>query len=1117
MKRKLLKFSILLLVLALLFFGVIQAVLWSDLPRQWAIRIIQSQLGMVTDLQNLTIGWNGHTEIKGLRLGLPVENEPFLKIDTISVHHNSLAGLALSRQVQIQTVKIDGVDLSCRLQKNQRWNLVDAIDMLKPLLAGNSNQSHTSLPQVVLNQANLTVVDSEGNPHPIGPVHFEAESDPEFRWHFQVQDAEHTIASGSLALPQLQSHELTFDLSGWDEVLSVFVPDCPGPVNIQGHWSGAFNANRLQGELTLQQACLGPYHASGNLSVAVMSDTILVEPKDLTVTDPALSDQPLVFTDGMFQYHASLISMEQLQLTLGENLFALNGSYRLADATLAMGGTWIFNLPDEEISNHATWQATATVPLAGKKQATVEVTMSGRTPRQQAKINALITAQAADWQQAGLQIALNHIELCQDNEWVFPKPLTMAAHVDNKGIYLDKFDWPQARDMTVQGQYRFKPQDWQITIDANSLDIPHWLEAPVSLETSLAGSGSQFNIDKAHVNYRDLILDLNGEVSLKDMRLVNSYLQLQETMDPLRASPFQAWQFTGQLQGDLAGFNLNGDGDLVVDQINLGAQPLDSLLIPVNVSTRLNSITVASNSFALLEGRSSINGNFDLQHGNGVCQVQFRDISLPRLSQILGSDQVQSGLFSGGLTIQVPQFDWQKLTASGHWELANLTARALDIQQAGGAISMKNGQILFDPVILHNRNGDVRGTVGYTVNHSKKLDLNIDMSHWPVEFDPDFQIEANGCAEVSIDLDRDNINGNVLLSGPVHWQGHSLGELTIHSDIVDRDIRIASINGDLLGGAINGSAGLPLDNWQNFQAQLKYQDARLDQLTQWYPSLIGLTGRLSSQINIGPAQGAHPLEPLTAVISSSSDDARFKSIQIGPALISAHIGPERLVVDTFDCQVMNGWVRNRARLSRHADRLWLYLSSDLDRLDLAQLTQTLQPESRPVVGRISGKSVLVLTTDPNSMSGQIDLKISDSDLINSTIFTALYNAMNLKGLSAKPQGEGSLRLNVNGTRAEFTSFYYFNHGIEVRGTARIADLTLGINSPIEGFVFGTSRPLKDLRLPGIEELDQLMTSLQNSTAVVKISGTMGQPEVSVIPFPEVSNSIRKLLWGQLKE
>ena len=56
-----------------------------------------------------------------------------------------------------------------------------------------------------------------------------------------------------------------------------------------------------------------------------------------------------------------------------------------------------------------------------------------------------------------------------------------------------------------------------------------------------------------------------------------------------------------------------------------------------------------------------------------------------------------------------------------------------------------------------------------------------------------------------------------------------------------------------------------------------------------------------------------------------------------------------------------------------------------------------------------------------------------------------------------------------------------------------------------------------IRLPGAEELDKLMTSLQKSVASVSIEGTLGNPDVKIVPFPEISSAVRRLLWGQLRE
>ena len=87
------------------------------------------------------------------------------------------------------------------------------------------------------------------------------------------------------------------------------------------------------------------------------------------------------------------------------------------------------------------------------------------------------------------------------------------------------------------------------------------------------------------------------------------------------------------------------------------------------------------------------------------------------------------------------------------------------------------------------------------------------------------------------------------------------------------------------------------------------------------------------------------------------------------------------------------------------------------------------------------------------------------------------------------------------------------HNESITGEARPPDLA----AVVEGYAIGSTRPLKGIRLPGVAELDKLMTSLQKSVASVRIEGTLGKPDVKVVSFPEISSALRRLLWVQLRK
>jgi len=125
--------------------------------------------------------------------------------------------------------------------------------------------------------------------------------------------------------------------------------------------------------------------------------------------------------------------------------------------------------------------------------------------------------------------------------------------------------------------------------------------------------------------------------------------------------------------------------------------------------------------------------------------------------------------------------------------------------------------------------------------------------------------------------------------------------------------------------------------------------------------------------------------------------------------------------------------------------------------------------------------------------------------------------LNLQFGPQGPTGTGDLTIRLEGASLEIPAFTYFNRGVEVRGAVRIADLQRGAQSEIEGFAVGSTRVLRGVNLPGVRALDRLLATFQSGAASVSIGGTLGAPQVQVVPLPVVLDPFRRLLWAQLRQ
>ena len=316
-----------------------------------------------------------------------------------------------------------------------------------------------------------------------------------------------------------------------------------------------------------------------------------------------------------------------------------------------------------------------------------------------------------------------------------------------------------------------------------------------------------------------------------------------------------------------------------------------------------------------------------------------------------------------------------------------------------------------------------------------------------------------------------------------------------------------------LGGSVQLNADVPLDRPTRATGQLKLDGLDLRVLADAWSRLEGLSGGLSGTITASPATSANAPEPMALDVRLTGTEARYLAGDIKGFSAMAYVGPNRMILDKASLEAFKGVIRLWARTTQRADERFSYLSADFNDIDLPEVLKSLS-ETGEVSGRLSGSGTLITTSE--GLSGDADIRLDDTDLLNSRLFGILYDALNLKFLRKdKNVGQGRVRLSLEGRKVLITNFEYINRGQEIRGAGAIEDVTRGKASPIQGYAVGLARPIRELKIPGIKELDRLMSSLQKDAVTIEISGTLGVPQSSIVPFIKLQSAVKALLWNQL--
>lgn len=151
-----------------------------------------------------------------------------------------------------------------------------------------------------------------------------------------------------------------------------------------------------------------------------------------------------------------------------------------------------------------------------------------------------------------------------------------------------------------------------------------------------------------------------------------------------------------------------------------------------------------------------------------------------------------------------------------------------------------------------------------------------------------------------------------------------------------------------------------------------------------------------------------------------------------------------------------------------------------------------------------------------SLYGQGAVELRETNLANFGPIAFLYNAMHLGQNMNAPTGYGDATFRIESGTMNLTSLKYFNKGVEARAIATVRDLRKIPDSPIEGNIVGSIRPLKDINLPFFADLDQLIGAVQATSTSVAIEGTVRNPKPRLVLFEDLSNAMRDFLVGDTR-
>jgi hypothetical protein len=678
--------------------------------------------------------------------------------------------------------------------------------------------------------------------------------------------------------------------------------------------------------------------------------------------------------------------------------------------------------------------------------------------------------------------------------------------------------------MRAEARFNGATRQWSTQIDALGLHFEPRTGQPFDIHFKGEGDRNKVAISEFNVTQGDRKIIAKGELSLADRSLRAVHVSAQWPVGgqspATKAAPGTPGRWDGQVDilGRVQPMDLKIKGMLTGTNVPLGKQMVRQVDIAVQAEANTDRVTIATEPFVLLDGQWQINGQHEWSNTLTQLNVMLDGLSLESAATMAGSPLVCQGRAKAKLQLTTPGIHLRDAVASGSWNAEAVRIPPFSAESAHGKIRIADGLVRFDEIHFEQGQGQAVGHMQFRLDRPQYLSLAFKTTAWPIQFDGQaLEFRLDGTADAQLDVLNKTMNGEGRLSGDVMWEKRELGPMTLATSVQERTLTVREFRAEALGGVMEATAEIPLDQWTSGTGRLQWSGIEPNALGRWWPQASRVTGQLSGSLTAGKVEAEERApEPLRLDLHTEMSEGRIGPAELRDGRIVAYLGPRRLLIDQATFHLLGGEIGGRARISPHAGMHYATVVMDVNDIDLNQLVHVMQPQAAQTPGRIEGQGNLLFSSDFRSFSGQTDLTLDKSDLANNAIVRMLYDAMSLNVGPSEPQGSGRVRIQLDGFQLSIPSFAYFNRGVEIRGAGRINDIRQGSASPIEGHAYGSTRVLKGIGLPGIKELDRLMSSIQSNAASVKIAGDLGQPDARIVPLPAISAPLRRLLWVQLR-
>lgn len=1140
-----------------------QIMLRTDLPRRLAIDVLQEQTGLRFQADSLETTWRGQTELRGLTISLPLETlsaPPMLEVPSLRISHTDLIRLVLFRDIQIDLAEIDQPTVRLVQDASGRWNIVQAAMIVEQTQASlHSTPGGVSLPRVSLRDAMIEVTAREGDTVIYGPVSVEGAPDAPIgatAWSFALELAQETVVNGRVAPAGAWSHQLDFNFQAVRPLIEPWlsrlpaIPELPADMRLKGAWHGEVRDGRLAGRLSLDRIVADDMTAEGRTSITVTADGLLIEPTNMLFHTDEPSIDPVRLLGGAIHASPDSIRLERVMIEAAGAAAQVDGRWdadrERGEAIVRWQGDASAWLP--ETKHEGVVIATFVAPGIGPRQMHAEVMIRGSAPYGEWESAFDVAASGESWTSLIGSLSTRTLVWYGEEYAVDLSGFGARLRRDGAVVRLTHVNLPDG-SARGEGFINLDSRAWSLDValrqwSPSSLLAQgyEWIE-PVDVRVQAIGDPQRIVVDRCALTQAETRITAAGIYVFGADEPLDARLTVRTTLPANGAAIAGVAEVDVAVRGGVQPWMFDVHGEARGTDLSWSGRSIEDVHVAMTGAVDERSAHVTTETFALLGGQWRMTGSIDRDRHDVQATLEGSGTAIERLIAMLGLPVEMTGAVDASIDVFVPRLDLSLTETQGTWVASNVLGEPLFTSpaRAEGAIRSFGEHVSLYEMQVEYGGGTATGDVQVNLREPDRIRAAVNLHQWPHEFE-NARGRVDAAIDVTVDLNHLHVSGTLAGEGSVIFldaldaSTEHEGAFSFEGTISERTLELAQISLEALGGSLVGGGRFVLssESWADSTAHVHWTNfdlPALAQLSKRLAMLQQIEGRSSGVATLRRETSPRPPEPMRVEVSATVDGGRFmpgerevdtssRAIDFDTLELVGHFGAERLMIERAQLGVADGTVTAWGRLTKHnlpdGDALFSHVYLTFDRLDLDQIVAASGYAKEPTPGRLNGRlTVGGYVKAPHRMFGEGVIEVTESDLASVPGFALIHDVLAPKrrnggnGLT----GTGQMTVRMENDAIEFSRITYFNRGTDVIGRLRIENIWLGQESPVNGLFGGVLRPLRDVNLPLIGKLDNVMSAIQTNAASVRVSGTLGDPQQNLAPLAEVTGALERVLRG----